>query len=161
MLEPALQEDVLRVVAPALGGARRGLFWLPLGTAYAVWTGIGAVGVAILGMVFFAETVSAGRLISLGLLIARVVLGLGMAAHGAQKLLGWFGGYGLTGTGGYFESLGFRPGRTFAAANSLSEVTGGLLLALGLLIWACAGPSLPLRPPRLVSSARHRQGGPE
>ena len=40
-----------------------------------------------------------------GLLVARVALGLLMAAHGAQKLFGWFGGYGLDGTGGFFESL--------------------------------------------------------
>ena len=68
-----------------------------------------------------------------GVLLARVVLGLLMAAHGSQKLFGWFGGYGLAGTGGFFESLGFRPGRFFAAAAGFSEVTGGLLLALGLL----------------------------
>ena len=47
--------------------------------------------------------------IGLGLLIARLVLGLLMAAHGAQKLFGWFGGHGLAGTGGFFESIGFRP----------------------------------------------------
>ena len=47
---------------------------------------------------------------SVGLFIVRVVVGLLMAAHGAQKLFGWFGGYGLTGTGGFFEGLGFRPG---------------------------------------------------
>ena len=51
-----------------------------------------------------------------GLLLARMVFGLLMAAHGSQKLFGWFGGYGLAGTGGSFESLGFRPGRFFAAA---------------------------------------------
>jgi putative oxidoreductase len=45
-----------------------------------------------------------------GILALRLVLGLLMAAHGAQKLFGWFGGHGLTGTGGFFESLGFRPG---------------------------------------------------
>jgi len=68
-----------------------------------------------------------------GLLLARVVLGLLMAAHGSQKLFGWFGGYGLAGTGGFFESLGFRPGRLFAAAAGFTETAGGLLLALGLL----------------------------
>src|SRR5262245_17095405 len=68
-----------------------------------------------------------------GLLLGRVVLGLLMAAHGSQKLFGWFGGYGLAGTGGFFESLGFRPGRFFAAAAGFSEVAGGLLVALGLL----------------------------
>ena len=56
-----------------------------------------------------------------GLLLARMVLGLLMAAHGAQKLFGWFGGYGLAGTGGFFESLGFRPGRFFAAAAGFTE----------------------------------------
>ena len=68
-----------------------------------------------------------------GLLLARMVFGLVMAAHGSQKLFGWFGGYGLAGTGGFFESLGFRPGRFFAAAAGASEIIGGLLLALGLL----------------------------
>ena len=71
--------------------------------------------------------------VSAGLLIARLALGLAMAAHGSQKLLGWFGGYGLKGTGGFFEGLGFRPGVVFAAAASVSEVVGGLLLAAGFL----------------------------
>jgi putative oxidoreductase len=71
--------------------------------------------------------------LSTGLLIARLVLGTMMAAHGTQKLFGWFGGYGLAGTGGFFEQLGFRPGRVFAAAASLAEITGGVLLALGFL----------------------------
>jgi putative oxidoreductase len=68
-----------------------------------------------------------------GLLLARVVIGLLFAAHGAQKLFGWFGGHGLAGTGGFFEGLGFRPGRFFAAAAGFTEFTGGVLLALGLL----------------------------
>src|SRR3954462_15848017 len=68
-----------------------------------------------------------------GLLIARLVFGLLMAAHGTQKLLGWFGGYGLAGTGGFFESLGFRPGKLFAALASISEVAACLLLAAGFL----------------------------
>ena len=59
-----------------------------------------------------------------GLLLARMVLGLLMAAHGTQKLFGWFGGYGLAGTGGFFESLGFRPGRLFAAAAGFTEFAG-------------------------------------
>jgi putative oxidoreductase len=69
-----------------------------------------------------------------GLLIVRLIVGLGLAAHGAQKLFGWFGGYGLKGTGGYFESvLGYRPGIVFAAGAGLGEFGGGLLTALGLL----------------------------
>jgi putative oxidoreductase len=66
------------------------------------------------------------------LLIARLILGLGIAAHGAQKLFGWYGGYGIKGTGGFFEGLGFRPGTLFAAAAGLGEFGGGLLTALGL-----------------------------
>jgi len=71
--------------------------------------------------------------VSAGLLVARLVLGFLLVGHGAQKLFGWFGGYGLAGTGGFFEALGFRPGRAFAAAASLAEILGGLLVALGVL----------------------------
>jgi len=79
---------------------------------------------------------------SLGLLIIRLIFGLLMAAHGAQKAFGWFGGYGLSGTGGFMESLGFRPGRLFAAAAAYTELAGGLLLALGFL--GPVGPALVL-----------------
>jgi putative oxidoreductase len=86
-------------------------------------------------------TVGAGQwMVGAGLLVARVVLGLLMTAHGTQKLFGWFGGYGLRGTGAFFEQIGFRPGRLFAAAASLGEVTSGLLLALGFL--GPIGPAL-------------------
>jgi putative oxidoreductase len=69
----------------------------------------------------------------IGLLVLRAVLGLTLAAHGAQKLFGWFGGYGLKGVGAYFESMGFRSGLLQALAAGLAEGVGGLLLALGLL----------------------------
>ena len=75
-----------------------------------------------------------------GLLLARMVVGLLMAAHGSQKAFGWFGGYGLAGTAGFMESLGFRPGRFFAATAAGTEIVGGLLLALGLL--GPLGPAL-------------------
>jgi putative oxidoreductase len=75
-----------------------------------------------------------------GLLIARLILGLAISAHGAQKLFGWFGGHGLNGTGGFFESIGFRPGRLFALAAGLAEFGGGALTALGLL--GPVGPAL-------------------
>ena len=78
--------------------------------------------------------------LSIGLLVARVVVGLLMAAHGTQKLFGWFGGYGLKATGEFFAQLGFRPGRAFAAAASLAEITSGLLIAVGLL--GPIGPAL-------------------
>jgi putative oxidoreductase len=74
-----------------------------------------------------------------GLLIIRIVVGLTLAAHGAQKLFGMFGGHGLGGTGGFFESLGFRPGKLFAATAGLGEAGGGLALALGLLTPLAAG----------------------
>ena len=67
-----------------------------------------------------------------GLLILRLVVGLTMAAHGAQKLFGSFGGYGLAGTGGFLEQLGFVPGRRNALFAGLAEFGGGLLLAVGL-----------------------------
>ncbi len=68
------------------------------------------------------------------LLILRITVGLYVAAHGAQKLFGWFGGPGLQGTEGFLGGmLGFRPARVWAPAVSLAEVGGGLLLALGLL----------------------------
>jgi putative oxidoreductase len=78
--------------------------------------------------------------LGIGLLIARAIIGLVMAAHGTQKLFGWFGGYGLSATGEFMTSLGFNQGRTFAAAASMVEITGGLLVALGLL--GPVGPAL-------------------
>ncbi len=78
--------------------------------------------------------------LSLGLLVARVIIGFIMAAHGAQKLLGWFGGFGLRGTGQFFDHLGFRPGPAFAAAASIGEIASGLLVAFGFL--GPIGPAL-------------------
>jgi len=76
----------------------------------------------------------------IALLLARLMFGLGLAAHGAQKLFGWFGGYGPKGTGDFFESVGWRPGVLFAVAAGLGEMGGGLLVALGLL--GGIGPAL-------------------
>lgn len=73
-------------------------------------------------------------------LIIRLIIGLGIAAHGAQKLFGWFGGYGIAGTGGFFEGLGFRPGALFALGAGLGETGGGLLTFLGL--GGALGPAL-------------------
>ncbi|MER7975102.1 DoxX family protein [Streptomyces sp. NPDC096080] len=67
-----------------------------------------------------------------GLLIVRLVLGLTVAAHGAQKLFGWFGGGGLDGTGQFFALSGYPAGRTMAVVAGLSETLGGLGLVLGL-----------------------------
>ncbi|QYR22606.1 DoxX family protein [Paenibacillus sp. sptzw28] len=70
--------------------------------------------------------------IALGLLIVRLVVGLAFMGHGAQKLFGWFGGYGLKGTGGWLDSIGVKPGVFMAFLIGLLEVAGGLLLVLGL-----------------------------
>ena len=75
-----------------------------------------------------------------GLLIARLSLGLAMAAHGTQKLFRWFDGYGLKGTGEFFNGLGFQPGLLFALAAGLGEVGGGALTTAGL--FGPAGPAL-------------------
>ena len=69
----------------------------------------------------------------IGLLLLRLTVGLTLAAHGAQKLFGWFGGPGLDGTGQFFEMIGFLPGRRHALMAGLAETAGGLFLALGLL----------------------------
>ena len=69
----------------------------------------------------------------IGLLLLRLTAGLALAAHGAQKLFGWFGGPGLEVTGQLFETLGFLPGRRQALMAGLAETGGGLLLVLGLL----------------------------
>ncbi|ANP54696.1 putative oxidoreductase [Streptomyces griseochromogenes] len=68
----------------------------------------------------------------LGLLLLRLGTGGVLAAHGAQKLFGWFGGHGLEGTGQFMESVGYVPGRASATAAGLAETGGGTLLALGL-----------------------------
>ena len=64
----------------------------------------------------------------------RLGIGVVMAAHGAQKLFGWFGGYGLEATGKFFsENLGLEPGLLMAAMAGGTEFFGGILLILGLL----------------------------
>ena len=69
---------------------------------------------------------------NLVLLVLHVTVGLLFFAHGAQKVFGWFGGYGIGGTAGFMESLGMRPGRLHAWAAGIAETVGGILLALGV-----------------------------
>lgn len=92
-----------------------------------------------------------------GLILGRMVLGLLMAAHGSQKLFGWFGGQGLAAVSGMFEALGFRPGRFFAVAASLGEIVGGLLVALGLL--GPIGPALMLAVMIVAAVSVHWKNG--
>ncbi|MEU9353843.1 DoxX family membrane protein [Streptomyces griseoloalbus] len=80
-----------------------------------------------------AALAAPARAYDTGLLVLRLVLGLTIAAHGAQKLFGWFAGGGVEGTGMYFASLGYPSPEAFAVVAGLTETLGGLGLALGLL----------------------------
>lgn len=71
---------------------------------------------------------------SAGRLALRIPVGVIFAAHGAQKLFGWFGGYGLEGTGQWMASIGLNPGYLMALLAGSAEFFGGLALILGLLV---------------------------
>ena len=79
-------------------------------------------------------------MLDLGILALRLTLGLVLAAHGAQKLFGWFGGPRLSGTAHFLGSLGLRPPRVWAVVVGLAEFGGGLLTASGFL--GPVGPAL-------------------
>ncbi len=64
----------------------------------------------------------------------RVAAGVIFAAHGAQKLFGWFGGYGLEGTAGWMSSIGIEPSYLMALMAGSAEFFGGLFLIIGLLV---------------------------
>lgn len=68
-----------------------------------------------------------------GALALRVPVGIIFIAHGAQKLFGWFGGYGLQGTGQWMASIGLEPGVAMAFLAGSAEFFGGLFILLGLL----------------------------
>jgi putative oxidoreductase len=67
-----------------------------------------------------------------GILFLRVIVGLVLAAHGTQKLFGWWGGHGIRGTGGFFAGLRFRMPTQMAVLAGIGE-TSGVLFALGLV----------------------------
>lgn len=69
-----------------------------------------------------------------GALALRIPVGIVFAAHGAQKLFGLFGGYGLEGTGQFFGSIGLQPGYLMALLAGAAEFFGGLALIVGVLV---------------------------
>jgi putative oxidoreductase len=71
--------------------------------------------------------------VEFAVVLLRLVAGLTVAAHGAQKLFGSFGGSGVSGTRTFFSRLGFRTPLLMAVAAGIGELAGGLLFALGLL----------------------------
>ena len=66
-------------------------------------------------------------------LVLRIGVGVILAAHGAQKLFGWFGGYGLEGTGQWMASIGLEPGYLMALLAGAAEFFGGIALIIGFL----------------------------
>jgi putative oxidoreductase len=80
----------------------------------------------------------------MALLGARLAVGGGMAAHGAQKALGWFNGPGPEKAGQLMENLGFRPGETYGALAAWNEIGSGILIA--------AGFGGPIGPAMLISN---------
>ena len=73
-------------------------------------------------------------MLNLGLLVIRLIFGLSFARHGTEKLFGWFGGHGIKGTAGFFESIGIKPGLPMAILAAVGETLGGLFLAAGIFI---------------------------
>ena len=72
-------------------------------------------------------------MLAIGLLILRLIVGLTVAAHGAQKLFGWFAGPRLSGFGGMLQKMGVWPAPVLALLTGLGEFLGGLGIAAGLL----------------------------
>jgi putative oxidoreductase len=70
---------------------------------------------------------------TIGTTLVRGTVGPLFVGHGTQKLFGWFDGHGPEGTGGFFESLGLRPGKRHAIAAGVAETLGGALLTAGAL----------------------------
>jgi len=92
----------------------------------------------------------------LGLLGLRLGVGGTLAAHGAQKLFGWFGGAGLDKTAVMFDQIGFRPGKVNAIAAGLGEAGGGALLAAG---FGTPGAGAAVAGTMIVASSMHAGNG--
>ena len=91
----------------------------------------------------------------IALFTLRLVVGALMIGHGAQKLFGWFGGYGLKGTGSWMESIGMKPGAALAALAGGAELGGGILLVLG---WQLPVAAALLAPTMLVAAVKGHAG---
>jgi putative oxidoreductase len=91
-----------------------------------------------------------------GLLVLRIVVGLVLVGHGAQKLFGFFGGAGLSGTAGFFRSVGYWPPRLMAGFAGLAELLGGLGLAAGFMTPLAAAAIIAAM---LNAGAVHRGNG--
>ncbi|MTT31437.1 DoxX family membrane protein [Terrilactibacillus sp. BCM23-1] len=70
----------------------------------------------------------------LGLFLIRMIIGIVFLFYGSQKLFGWFGGHGIKGTGGWFESIGIKPGILVATLSGFGELVSGILFILGFLL---------------------------
>lgn len=73
-------------------------------------------------------------MVDLGILLIRIIIGIVFIFYGTQKLFGWFGGYGIKGTGGWFESIGIKPGNLVAAFSGIAELVAGILFILGIFL---------------------------
>jgi putative oxidoreductase len=93
----------------------------------------------------------------LGLLAARLAIGLGMAAHGAQKAFGWFGGPGPDGAAGFMESLGFKPGSRYGPMASYNELVGGTMIAAGF--GGPVGPAILISQMLVAAATVHVKNG--
>lgn len=94
--------------------------------------------------------------VDLGLAVLRVGVGVPFALHGAQKLVGWFGGGGRRGTAAWFASLGFGDGRAATWLAGGAELLGGLGLAVGLATpLAAAGVAGAMTTAALVNRDAH------
>lgn len=93
----------------------------------------------------------------LALLAARLVVGKGMAGHGAQKAFGWFEGPGPEGAAAFMQQLGFRPAEPFAKAAAWNELVGGELVAFGL--GGPLGPALVLSQMAVAMLSVHAKNG--
>ena len=91
-----------------------------------------------------------------GLLVVRVLVGVVFAAHGFQKLFGWFNGGGFRNTARWFGGLGFGDGRAAAAMAGSTEIAGGLGLALGLLTPLAAAGMIGVMTVAAIVNARDK-----